>query len=685
MDLGDTTIWLVGNQHLIFKVFWKKLTDANKGMLSMPLSREEIKKAIFDMPNGKVCGGDGLPNEFYKKIWALLEEPLFQMYIECYRTGIMTCTMRKGIMSLIPKRGKDPRKIGSLRPLTLLSTDFKILAKALANRLKIALPDIVGPEQSGFMEGRHIHDNIRKTMDIIAHVSRKKERVFVASLDFQKCFDRIEHESIFSALKFFEFPDNYIDWIRLFFNNLQICTQNAGMISRFFRKTRGVNQGCPISPFCYNVIGAVMALLIKNNQHIDGIKIDGSTVPRVITQFADDTGLYLKYSIHCLTETVRTLTYVEQNTGLLISYEKTCIYRVGSLKNTDSKLYTQKNVKWSDDDIEMLGIEVTNSEFQSTNQYDTIIRKMEGTMNQWYNRQLPLFGKILIINSLMGSLLVYAMQILPRPTKRQFELIDSIILKYLWKGKRPKIPLYILRRNKSQGGLRLVDPELRYDALQTRWIQKAVYDPEFSYVSQWLCPEMGTAFWKCNLTKSDVLQVCKIQSAWRDIRVIWAKHTYCEPQTNTVIRKQIIWYNSSITTKGRFYIPHGIYREFKNAGVITVSDLIDQNCKYLDVENFISKFKLDNNQGVWFAFNKLLSSLPTCWKFILRTEDPQVKEEGYGIDTLNKNNYSKIMYDYLLNKKYKVKEMEPYAKRWFEKLQKEYDFVDFMTLFNRVY
>ena len=216
-----------------------KLTDEHISMLKKPLTKEEVLNTLKELPNGKVCGTDGLPIEFYKVFANKIMDLLFEVFLEMYEGGIMTRTMRHGVMSLIPKKAKDSRYIKNLRPLTLLNLDFKILAKAVANRLKIVLPDIVKEEQTGFMMKRQLHDNVRKTMDVIAFVTKNNKRAVIVNLDFEKCFDRIEHEGIFVAMCFFSFPECYIKWIQLFFNNMQISTQNAGDVSPLLAKREG--------------------------------------------------------------------------------------------------------------------------------------------------------------------------------------------------------------------------------------------------------------------------------------------------------------------------------------------------------------------------------------------------------------------------------------------------------------
>ena len=301
------------------------LNASQKEFLDSDLSLDELYNAAKDMKINKVCGCDGLPLEFYLKFWESLKDDLWAMYIHSFQEGHFGYSTRKGVISLLPKKGKDPRLIKNLHPLTLLNTDYKILAKALATRLKKVLPTIIGPYQTEFMSGRHIQNNIRKTMDIVHHIDKSGQKAVIMSIDFEKCFDRIEHKSIYGAMSYFNIGLKFISWTKLFFTEFLLFTCNAGQTSSPFIKGRGVNQGCPISPFCYNLYRELLAQRIINNPKIVGVRMSDAVKGEVeynISQFADDTCLYLQFSKECIQEVINELMYIESNTGLKISYEK---------------------------------------------------------------------------------------------------------------------------------------------------------------------------------------------------------------------------------------------------------------------------------------------------------------------------------------------------------------------------
>ena len=110
----------------------------------------------------------------------------------------------------------------------------------------------------------------------------------------------------------------------------------------------------------------------------------------LLPQFADDTVVFISYDLSELQVVVETFEHIEENTGLKeentglkINYDKTTIYRVGSLKNSDAKLYTNKEFTWSDGDSDLLGIEVANGQ-QMAKSFDLCINKMEQVCATWY-------------------------------------------------------------------------------------------------------------------------------------------------------------------------------------------------------------------------------------------------------------------------------------------------------------
>ena len=156
------------------------------------------------------------------------------------------------------------------------------------------------------------------------------------------------------------------------------------------------------------------------------------------------------YTESCINAALTTLAQIESNTGLQISYEKIVIYRVESLKNTDSKCYTVKPIAWSDGDIDMLGITIKNAPHQDAKSYWPILDKIDAVANNWGNRDLSWLGKTLVINTLMTSLYTYQLLVMLPIEEKQVQKYYNIINKYFWKGSKPKIPIRIIENSKKK-------------------------------------------------------------------------------------------------------------------------------------------------------------------------------------------------------------------------------------------
>ena len=131
-----------------------QLCEEERIMFEEHISKEELFDAMMTLKSEKVCGIDGLGLSFYRKFWKQLINPFHEMLIKALQTGFLSTSARHGIINLIPKRGRDDKLVKNWRPITLLNYDYKIYAKAIANRMDIVIPKLVGKQQTGFIKGK---------------------------------------------------------------------------------------------------------------------------------------------------------------------------------------------------------------------------------------------------------------------------------------------------------------------------------------------------------------------------------------------------------------------------------------------------------------------------------------------------------------------------------------------------
>ena len=131
----------------------RTVTDEHNVDLLRPITMEEVTEAMKQLPAGKSLGVDTIPAEFYQEMWDDIESDIFNFVSE----AINQCSLHEEIniskIALLPK-SEDRLKIQNYRPISLLNTLYKIVAKVYANRMKPLLHNWILPSQTGFVPNR---------------------------------------------------------------------------------------------------------------------------------------------------------------------------------------------------------------------------------------------------------------------------------------------------------------------------------------------------------------------------------------------------------------------------------------------------------------------------------------------------------------------------------------------------
>jgi len=169
----------------------EELEEDDKRRCDSNITVAELGKNVQQLPNNKSPGCDGLTTEFYKFFWIDIKDLLFDSYNYSFENKKLSQDQRRAIISLIPKPNKDIRRLKNWRPLSLLNTDYKILAKTLATRLQKVIGKLVKLDQTGCISGRYIGENIRTILDILEYTTSENISGLMVMIDFEKAFDSV--------------------------------------------------------------------------------------------------------------------------------------------------------------------------------------------------------------------------------------------------------------------------------------------------------------------------------------------------------------------------------------------------------------------------------------------------------------------------------------------------------------
>ena len=442
-----------------------KVDDECASLCDGLITVDECLEALRTMAPARSPGLDGLPAEFYLKVWPIIG-PTYTKYINyCYESGSLCNSQKLAVITLLCENTKEPQFLKNWRPISLLNVDFKIISKVLTARLKVVLPSIISETQTCAIPGRSILNNAHFIRNLFDYSDQKNYGCGIISLDQMKAFDRISHIFLFNCLKVYGFHDSFIKWIRLLYTDIKSSCLVNGFISESFPVTRSVRQGCSLSPLLYVLCIEALAVSVKLDPHISGVKLPGQQQDQRIIQYADDTTVLVS-NVQSVKKVVLLSELFGLASGSKININKTCGIWLGSLRGSGNVC----NINFCQNSIKILGIHFSScNKLVKELNWKPIINGVTKSLNNLKDRHLSYRGKVKAISSIALSKLWYVGTNVPISPNVLF-VVNSLIFNFFWNDSTERIKRNVLYLPKAMGGLDLPCVSLKLLALHQTYM-----------------------------------------------------------------------------------------------------------------------------------------------------------------------------------------------------------------------
>ncbi|GJY96199.1 RNA-directed DNA polymerase, eukaryota, reverse transcriptase zinc-binding domain protein [Tanacetum coccineum] len=221
--------------------------------LESSISKDEFKRVVWDCGLDKSPGPDGFTFGFFRRYWNLLGGDLFDAVSYFFFHGSFPKGGNSSFIALIPKI-QDAKMVKDFRPISLIGSLYKIIAKILANRLIVVLGDLVNEVQSAFVANRQILDGPFIVNELIQWCKSKKKQYMVFNVDFEKAYDSVRWDFLDDVLKKFGFGDRWRGWIQSCLSSSRGSILVNGSPTNEFQFYKGLKQGDPLSPFLFILV-----------------------------------------------------------------------------------------------------------------------------------------------------------------------------------------------------------------------------------------------------------------------------------------------------------------------------------------------------------------------------------------------------------------------------------------------
>ncbi|KAF5320474.1 hypothetical protein D9611_010696 [Ephemerocybe angulata] len=471
-----------------------ELNEEQKSLFSQLLTKDDVRKALFEVPNGKAAGLDGLPVEVWKFLVKAYEKKQsdrrthsapFDVLtvltavlnnIETY--GIANDTgFTDGWMCPIYKK-KDRTNIANYRPITVLNTDYKVLTRVLSNKLGSVANSLIHEDQAGFLRNRSIFNHTALLHCTVALSELESKNGIIVGLDQEKAYDKIKHDYLWAVLRKFGLPEQFIRTLQSLYDGAETTIILNGVTGSPFRIRRGP-----------------LAEMLRSSD-LRGLHFPCLSKRLLTCLFADDTTVFLSDSddLVYLQSLLDTWCIVS---GTKFNISKTVIIPVGApeyrewvrthrrLKPGGIPIPPDMHIAQKGEPVRILGAYYGDS-ISIDDVWKPIVEKVRCTLARWDRSRPTIRGRAQAANIMVGGYTQYLVKVqgMSESTLRVLEeAVDDFVYAKKGEKKANAVGIEVLQYPYPDGGLNLLN--LRF------WNEAAA----LTNLGEYLKPPRERPFW----------------------------------------------------------------------------------------------------------------------------------------------------------------------------------------------
>lgn len=476
------------------------------------ISLEEAGAALKGLPRGKAPGPDGLPFEFWVEFWPLLGAELVAVLEEAFQgseSALLPSSMRTGRITLLHKgKGGDRAAPASYRPITLLNTDYKLLARVITRRLAEPLASVIDPTQTAFLPGRWIGENVLAHLEEVDYLLAAREPGVQVFLDLEKAYDRLDRGWLMRCLAALGLPPAAMRWVRLLHGGTQATVAMNGWATQVFPVNSGVFQGSPLSPLLYVAACQPMAAMARQQAAASvfrPILLPSGLPAPVMHQHADDTSIHVRSREDAARVLAGPIRLHCEASAARLQPSKTTAWEVvaedGGPRFTGPCPLTGMQYVSGAEPIRHLGVLIGSDAARCAREmFDAILTRLEARVRRWAGHQLSFLGRAYVAKQCMASMVYYHAAFV-RPPRATLQRIAQVLNTYVAGNRLASAPgagggssgrLHPCREVCAlpweEGGIALADVELQVTALQACNVSRLLQPGDLAwkaYARQW--------------------------------------------------------------------------------------------------------------------------------------------------------------------------------------------------------
>ncbi|XP_021994822.1 uncharacterized protein LOC110891434 [Helianthus annuus] len=489
------------------EMFHNRLSRNVADFMVRSITVEEVKSAIFAIGNDKAPGPDGYTAAFFKSSWDIVGTDVTNAVMDFFNAGRLLQEINHTLIVLLPKM-TTPATVKDFRPIACCNVIYKCISKILSDRLKVALNDIVSINQSAFVPGRKISDNILLTQELMHNYHKDYGPPRCAfKVDIQKAYDTVDWKFLEDVLLGFGFNQLMIKWIMLCVStpSYSICVN--GSVHGYFKGKRGLRQGDPISPYLFTLVMEVLTCQLQHASSIDSsFRFHNKCQRQRIINlcFADDLFLFARGDVRSVSCIMNALSQFSHMSGLIPNVQKSTSFFCNVPQHVKEAILGIMPFVEGELPVRYLGVPLISTRLLYKD-CSILIERLEKRILNWKNRLLSFAGRLQLMLSVLSSMHIFWASVLILPA-RVIKELETKMRNFLWsqdtsfqRGKT-KVSWNSICKPKYEGGLGLRRIQDVNKALMVSHIWSIITKRDSLWV-QWIYSNRlrNSNFWECRI------------------------------------------------------------------------------------------------------------------------------------------------------------------------------------------